>query len=68
MFWLSLTDNESEANPNTNLMMRRAGLSRIAVYLTGTEAGDKNQNYFSCLQSDSAIWNLNFQKAFSDGR
>ena len=27
IYWLSLTKTESEANPKTNLMMRRAGLS-----------------------------------------
>ena len=28
-FWLSFTKTESEANPNNNLMMRRACLSRL---------------------------------------
>ena len=29
IFWLSLTNTESETNPNNNLMMRQAGLSKV---------------------------------------
>ena len=31
--WLSLSNIESEANPNNNMMMRRAGLSKGSWYL-----------------------------------
>ena len=36
MDWLSLSNTESEANPNNNLMMRRAGLFTFMVYETTT--------------------------------